>query len=281
MLLYNVLKLIFFRVGYKKYSTPKENNLFFKNANILIFTSLYNYSKTKVINIKTLKLTVEPKIEESWKTVLADEFQKEYFKNIKKTLTEEKKKNRIFPPSNQIFSAYNTTPLHNVKVVIIGQDPYHGMGQANGLCFSVRDGIPHPPSLVNIFKELCENYGYAYPVSGDLTPWAKQGVFLLNTTLTVRENQANSHKDIGWQYFTDATIKAISDSCERVVFLLWGGFAKKKKKLIDTKKHIVLTYGHPSPLSANRGYWFGNQHFLKTNELLTKNGLKLIDWRIE
>jgi uracil-DNA glycosylase len=166
-------------------------------------------------------------------------------------------------------------------VVIIGQDPYHGHGQANGLCFSVNKGISLPPSLTNIYKELVSDVGIAIPQHGNLSFWAKQGVLLLNSSLTVRAGEANSHQSIGWQKFTDATIKVISKENMGVIFLLWGGFAKKKSVLIDTSKHHILTAGHPSPLSANRGYWFGNKHFSKTNELLIKEGKKIINWQIE
>ncbi len=226
-------------------------------------------------------MTIKPNIDESWFAVLKDEFTAEYFKKLKSTLIVEKQKYKVYPPSSFIFSAFNSCPLEKVKVVIIGQDPYHGAGQANGLCFSVADGIVHPPSLQNIFKELQQEFGYSYPKSGDLTPWAKQGVLLLNTTLTVRASEANSHKDLGWQQFTDATIKAVSDNLEGVVFLLWGGFAKKKAKLIDKKKHFILETGHPSPLSANRGYWFGNNHFIEANKLLEEQKKAPIDWKIE
>ena len=162
--------------------------------------------------------------------------------------------------------------------MLIGQDPYHGKGQANGLCFSVADGIKHPPSLVNIFKEISDDLDVMYPVSGDLSSWAKQGVLLLNATLTVRESEAGSHQKQGWETFTDTVIKKISEEKENVVFLLWGGFAKKKSKLIDAKKHHILTSGHPSPLSANRGYWFGNKHFSKTNEFLKSIDADVISW---
>ena len=163
--------------------------------------------------------------------------------------------------------------------MLLGQDPYHGQGQANGLCFSVNDGIAHPPSLVNIFKEIEEDLKLPYPESGNLTRWAEQGVLLLNATLTVRANQAGSHQNHGWETFTDAVIKAISDNCSQIVFLLWGGFAKKKITLIDTQKHYILTSGHPSPLSANRGYWFGNKHFSKTNNYLLSIGKEAINWK--
>jgi len=175
-------------------------------------------------------LTIIPKIHESWLTALSQEFKAEYFIKLKKTLLLEKQEYNIFPPSSLIFEAYNTTPLSQVRVVIIGQDPYHGLNQANGLCFSVSNGIQHPPSLQNIFKELVKEFNSSYPINGDLTPWAKQGVLLLNATLTVRSGEANSHKDIGWQKFTDATIKAVSENNKGVIFLLWGGFAKKKSK---------------------------------------------------
>ena len=177
-----------------------------------------------------------------------------------------------------IFNAFDTCHLDDLKVVIIGQDPYHNYNQANGLCFSVNDGVKHPPSLINIFKEIENDLGKPYPSSGNLERWAKQGVFLLNATLTVRAHEAGSHQKQGWETFTDAVIKMISDQKEHVVFLLWGGFAKKKAKLIDADKHHILTSGHPSPLSANRGYWFGNRHFSQTNNLLTSDGLDVIDW---
>ncbi|MGE0561022.1 MAG: uracil-DNA glycosylase [Flavobacteriales bacterium] len=225
--------------------------------------------------------TVAPKIEESWKKILEPEFNASYFKEIKRFLLEEKTKSTIFPAGKNIFNAFNLTPFNQVKVVIIGQDPYHGPNQAHGLCFSVLDGVKHPPSLENIFKEIKSDLGYDYPKSGNLTNWAKQGVLLLNATLTVRQGEANSHQNIGWQKFTDAVIEKLSSENEGIVFLLWGGFANKKGQKIDTTKHYVLTCGHPSPLSANKGHWFGNKHFSKTNELLQKMGKKPIDWKIE
>ncbi|MCB0380068.1 MAG: uracil-DNA glycosylase [Flavobacteriales bacterium] len=224
---------------------------------------------------------VAPKIEESWKKVLEAEFNSDYFKKIKHFLVEEKRKSTIFPAGKDIFNAFNLTPFNQVKVVIIGQDPYHGPNQAHGLCFSVLDGVKHPPSLENIFKEIKTDLGYEYPKSGNLTNWAKQGVLLLNATLTVRQGEANSHQNIGWQKFTDAVIEKLSTENEAIIFLLWGGFAKKKGQKIDATKHHVLTCGHPSPLSANKGHWFGNKHFSKTNELLQKMGKKPIDWKIE
>ena len=220
-------------------------------------------------------------IEESWKEVLKEEFSQPYFQSIKQYLVKEKQSGqKIFPPGSLIFNAFNSTPFEKVKVVVIGQDPYHGPRQAHGLCFSVMDGVPPPPSLENIFKELHTDIGMETPKSGNLQKWADQGVFLLNASLTVRAHQANSHKDIGWHTFTDAVIQKLSDQRNGLVFLLWGGFAKKKISLIDELKHYVLTSGHPSPLSANRGYWFGNKHFSKANELLEKQGIEPIDWSL-
>lgn len=218
------------------------------------------------------------KIEESWKSKLADEFQKPYFKSLTNFVRSEYAGYTCYPPGNQIFSAFNHTPLPDVKVVILGQDPYHGAGQANGLCFSVNEGIAKPPSLDNIFREIQSDLGKEIPQSGNLERWAKQGVLLLNATLTVRAHQAASHQNKGWETFTDAVIKVISDEKENVVFLLWGGYAKRKAVLIDSRKHLLLTSGHPSPLSANRGYWFGNEHFSKTNEYLKSKGKEEVKW---
>lgn len=220
------------------------------------------------------------KIEASWKKALQDEFEKDYFKDLANFVKQEYNTNQCFPPAKQIFAAFDYCSLDDLKVVIIGQDPYHGVGQANGLCFSVNDGMAHPPSLINIFKELESDLNISYPKSGNLESWAKQGVLLLNATLTVRAHQAGSHQKKGWETFTDAVIKTISDKKENVVFLLWGGFAKKKTKLINTTKHSVLGCGHPSPLSANRGYWFGNKHFSKTNETLKLTDQQEIDWQL-
>lgn len=217
-------------------------------------------------------------IHESWKPYSETEFRKPYFKDLMNYVETEYKTNSCFPPENQIFNAFNHCFFDNVKVVIIGQDPYHDVGQANGLCFSVNDGIKHPPSLVNIFKEMETDLGIPYPESGNLTRWANQGVLLLNATLTVRSHQAGSHQNKGWEQFTDAVIKMMNDQKSNVVFLLWGGYAKQKVKLIDNKKHHVLTSGHPSPLSANRGYWFGNKHFSKTNYLLEQAALPQVLW---
>jgi len=216
----------------------------------------------------------------SWKPYLETEFEKEYFKNLMTFVGREYQESTCFPPEAAIFNAFNYCPFNDVKVVVIGQDPYHDHGQANGLCFSVADGIKHPPSLVNIFKEINTDLGIPYPESGNLENWAKQGVLLLNATLTVRAHEAGSHQKQGWETFTDAVIKMVSDKKENVIFLLWGGFAKKKVKLIDASKHLVLTSGHPSPLSANRGYWFGNKHFSKVNEELHLRGEKILKWQI-
>ena len=217
-------------------------------------------------------------IEESWKEQLVAEFNAAYFKKLTSFVDSAYKNNACFPPASEIFAAFEHTPFNEVKVVIIGQDPYHGAGQANGLCFSVADGIAHPPSLKNIFKELKEQLDVEIPVSGNLERWASQGVLLLNATLTVEAHKAASHQKEGWEQFTDAVIAKISEEREGVVFLLWGGFAKKKCAKVDHKKHLILTSGHPSPLSANRGYWFGNEHFRKTNEYLVENGKAPIKW---
>lgn len=214
----------------------------------------------------------------SWKEKLQTEFEKEYFKSLTSFVREEYQKHTCYPKGSEIFAAFDYCSLEKTKVVIIGQDPYHGPNQANGLCFSVKPGVPHPPSLINIFKEIVSDMDTNYPESGDLEKWAKQGVLLLNATLTVRAHEAGSHQNKGWEKFTDAVITAISEHLTGVIFLLWGGFAKKKVKLIDTSKHHILTSGHPSPLSANRGYWFGNKHFSKTNKILLDRGDMAINW---
>lgn len=217
-------------------------------------------------------------IHPSWKPLLETEFEKPYFKNLSQFVASEYRSTSCFPPENQIFNAFNHCHFNDVKVVILGQDPYHDIGQAHGLCFSVNDGIKHPPSLINIFKEIESDLGIPYPESGNLSRWADQGVLLLNATLTVKAHQAGSHQNKGWEQFTDQVIKMLSDSKENIVFLLWGGYAKKKAKLINPSKHAVLTSGHPSPLSANRGFWFGNKHFSKTNFLLEQALLSPIEW---
>lgn len=220
------------------------------------------------------------KIEESWKEALEDEFKKPYFKQITEHIKTEKAQGKtIYPPGPLIFNAFKHTPVDNVKVVILGQDPYHGPGQAMGLSFSVPKGVPPPPSLVNIFKELHDDIGVAIPKNGDLTLWADQGVMLLNTSLTVRAHEPMSHSKIGWHIFTNCVISTISGMKENVVFLLWGKFAQEKRELIDTKKHHILKAAHPSPLSANNGF-FGCKHFSKTNTYLMKNGIDPVDWAL-
>jgi uracil-DNA glycosylase len=218
-------------------------------------------------------------IEETWKKELSDEFQAPYFKQLKSFLVQEREKYTIFPPGKLIFSAFDNTPFDEVKVVIIGQDPYHGRGQANGLCFSVGPNVPKPPSLVNIFKELQTDLGFPIPEKGGLEKWAQQGVLLLNATLTVREGQAGSHQGKGWEQFTDSVIKRISNEKKGIVFLLWGRFAHTKEELINADKHFILKAAHPSPLA--RGAFFGCKHFSKTNKILEQHGIQPIDWRIE
>lgn len=215
---------------------------------------------------------------ESWSIHLEQEFEKPYFKDLWHFVEWEYENHTCFPPENQIFNAFKACQFEDVKVIIIGQDPYHDFGQANGLCFSVNDNIKHPPSLVNIFKEIESVYGTSHPTSGNLFRWANQGVLLLNATLSVRAHEAGSHQKKGWETFTDVVIKSVSEFNENVVFLLWGGYAKKKIKLIDCQKHKILTSGHPSPLSANRGYWFGNENFKDTNIWLEKSNKRQIDW---
>jgi len=222
---------------------------------------------------------ITPNIEESWKKVLWDEFQQPYFAELKQFLLEEKRKYTVYPPGPMIFNAFNKTPFDKVKVVLIGQDPYHEPGQAHGLCFSVQDGVPHPKSLINIFKELHDDVGFEIPVNGNLEKWTEQGVFLLNATLTVRAHEAGSHQNHGWERFTDAAISKLSMQREGLVFLLWGNYAKQKEVLIDTSKHYILSTVHPSPLSAHRGF-FGCKHFSKTNELLRQMGKSEINWQL-
>ncbi len=221
---------------------------------------------------------MEVAIDKSWKEVLNSEFKKSYFEKLINFIKKEYKQNTCYPGGGEIFAAFNHCSFDDVKVVILGQDPYHGVNQANGLCFSVHDGIAHPPSLINIFKEIEKDINKPYPKSGNLESWADQGVLLLNATLTVQKGIAGSHQKQGWEEFTDTVIKSISDKKENIVFLLWGGFAKKKGNKINSKKHFILTSGHPSPLSANRGYWFGNRHFSKTNEYLKQIDKPQIDW---
>lgn len=220
------------------------------------------------------------KIEASWKEVLEDEFKKPYFKQITEHIKTEKEQGKvIYPPGSLIFNAFEKTPFDAVKVVILGQDPYHGPKQAHGLSFSVQKGFPPPPSLLNIFKELHEETGMALPKHGNLEHWAEQGVLLLNASLTVRAGEPMSHSKIGWHHFTDTVIHKVSELKEHVVFMLWGKFAQEKKTLIDGKKHLILTSAHPSPLSASHGF-FGNNHFTKANDYLVKHGLDPIDWSL-
>lgn len=218
------------------------------------------------------------RIHYSWKKQLEPEFEKDYFKNLTEFVKMEYSENKCFPPGTEIFAAFDHSNFENTKVVILGQDPYHGPGQANGLCFSVKDGIQFPPSLRNIFKEIEDDLGRKTPSTGNLQRWADQGVLLLNATLTVRAHQAGSHQNQGWEEFTDKVIKTVSSNKEGIVFMLWGGYAKKKSRFIDSSKHLILTSGHPSPLSANRGYWFGNKHFSKANDYLKNKGKEPIDW---
>lgn len=222
---------------------------------------------------------VNPRMEQGWLQAVEAEFGKPYFENLKAFLEEEWKSNIVYPPGKQIFAAFDLTHFGDVNVVIIGQDPYHGQDQANGLCFSVSDGIKQPPSLLNVFKELKSDLGCQIPVSGNLEPWAKQGVFLLNATLTVRACTPGSHHKKGWEQFTDTVIKTLSDKKEYLVFLLWGNYAKAKAELIDANKHLVLTAAHPSPLA--RGAFFGCKHFSKTNAYLVSKNKKPIDWCLD
>ncbi len=220
---------------------------------------------------------MDVKIAASWKSHLEGEFNKPYFSELISFVKSEYNTQVVYPPGKEIFRSFDRCDFDKVKVVIIGQDPYHGPGQANGLCFSVRDGVKMPPSLVNIFKEIRNDLGKPIPQSGDLERWAEQGVLLLNATLTVRASSPGSHQNKGWEVFTDAVIKTISDQKEHVVFLLWGAYAQKKGEIIDRQKHYVLLSPHPSPFSADRGF-FGNKHFSKANEYLKSKGLKEIDW---
>ena len=223
---------------------------------------------------------MDVKIEASWKEILKGEFSKPYFQQIPLHIKTEKSQGKIiYPPGSVIINAFNTTPFNKVKVVILGQDPYHGPGQAHGLCFSVQQGVPQPPSLMNIFKELQDDIGITIPNHGNLTHWAEQGVFLLNASLTVRAGEPMSHSKIGWAEFTDTVIKIISELKKNIVFLLWGKFAQEKRVLIDQTKHCILRSVHPSPLSAHAGF-FGCKHFSKTNEYLISKGIDPVDWSL-
>jgi uracil-DNA glycosylase len=220
---------------------------------------------------------MEVSIEPGWKQKLHSQFEEPYFKSLIEFVRTEYTAHAVYPPGKEIFAAFDSCPFDQVRVVIIGQDPYHGPGQANGLCFSVREGVRMPPSLQNIFKEIQKDLGKPFPPSGDLTRWARQGVLLLNATLTVRASEAGSHQNKGWETFTDAVIRQVSAEKERLVFLLWGAYAQKKGEVIDRTKHLVLMSAHPSPFSAERGF-FGNRHFSKTNEYLRTHALPEIDW---
>ena len=220
---------------------------------------------------------MDVRIEESWKQRLTPEFEKEYFIKLTEFVRSEYSRTTIYPPAKQIFNAFDQCPFDKTKVVIIGQDPYHGPGQAHGLCFSVTEGVPNPPSLQNIFKEIQSDLGKPFPPNGDLTRWARQGVLLLNATLTVQAHQAGSHQRRGWETFTDAAIRILAEEREHIVFILWGAYAQKKGAFIDRNKHLVLTSAHPSPLSAYNGF-FGNRHFSRTNEYLKEHGETEIEW---
>lgn len=216
-------------------------------------------------------------IEQGWKELLKKEFEEDYFTKLTEFVREEYRTQKIYPPANKIFNAFNLCPFEKTRVVILGQDPYHDVNQAHGLCFSVQDGIRIPPSLQNIYKEIYADLGKTPPQSGNLERWATQGVLLLNTTLTVRAHLPGSHQNKGWEVFTDGVIKSLAHEKENLVFLLWGAFAIKKSTLVDAKRHLILTSPHPSPLSAHRGF-LGNKHFSKTNNYLKSRGLSEIDW---
>lgn len=222
---------------------------------------------------------IDPQIEQTWKEILNDDFNAQYFLVLREFLIAEKSKYTIYPPGSLIFNAFHLTPFDKVRVVILGQDPYHGKGQAHGLCFSVPARITPPPSLINIFREIHSDLGIPVPAGGNLEKWARQGVLLLNATLTVRANQAGSHQKRGWETFTDSVIHKLSEKRVGLVFLLWGRYAQDKEKLIDSKKHYILKAAHPSPFSAYNGF-FGCRHFSKTNEILRRHGLDEIDWSL-
>lgn len=223
---------------------------------------------------------LNPTIEQTWKEALKVEFDKDYFLMLKEFLVEEKKQSIVYPPGSLIFNAFNQTPFNQAKIVILGQDPYHGPNQAHGLCFSVPKGVAIPPSLRNIFKEISNDLGLPMPAHGNLEGWAKQGVLLLNATLTVRAHQAGSHQKKGWEQFTDAAIVKLSEQRENLIFMLWGAYAQAKAKLINNQKHQILMAPHPSPLSAHRGF-LGCRHFSKANKILNDNGIRSIDWSVD
>lgn len=221
---------------------------------------------------------MQPHLPPSWQAVLTDEFKKPYFKDLQRFVADERKKHTVYPPEEDVFNAFKYTPYDKAKVLLLGQDPYHGEGQAHGLCFSVRPGVKPPPSLMNMFKELHHDLGCKVPNNGCLIPWAKRGVMLLNAVLTVRAHEANSHKDKGWETFTDAVIRALAARPKPMVFLLWGAYAQKKKKLIDAERDVILTAAHPSPLSASK--FFGSKPFSAANRALEGLGEEAIDWQI-
>lgn len=242
------------------------------NANVFFCSNISNIKINKMFE-------TEPKLNNSWEKLLNTELGKQYYTRLKEFICRERKKYEVFPPEKNVFAAFNSTPYHMVKVVILGQDPYHGPGQANGLAFSVNEGIKLPPSLRNIFKEINNDMGLVIPEHGDLAYWSSQGVFLLNSTLTVRRNQPGSHQRQGWEKFTDVVIRKLSENRENLVFLLWGNHAINKESLIDKKKHYILKAAHPSPFSAYKGF-FGCRHFSQTNQLLKQLHNKPIDWRL-
>ena len=229
------------------------------------------------MSFENLKSTLKNK---SWSTLLYPEFEKKYFKDLECFINQNYNSKICYPPYNNILNAFNLCDYQNLKVIILGQDPYHQPLQANGLSFSVNEGVKHPPSLINIFKELKDDMGINIPLSGSLHNWSKQGVLLLNSILTVEENKPSSHKSVGWLTFTKSVISKISEDKNYVIFILWGGYAQKFKTLIDSSKHDIITAGHPSPLSANRGFWFGNKSFSRANEMLKKRFLDEIDWTL-
>lgn len=237
----------------------------------------FDFKKHYLYAAKQTIESMNVQIEESWKKILAPEFEKDYFIKLTDFVRQEYHTTTVYPPGRLIFNAFNLCPYNKVKVVIIGQDPYHGPGQAHGLCFSVNDGVPFPPSLQNIFKEIHDDLGIPMPATGNLTRWAEQGVLLLNATLTVRAHQAGSHQHKGWEEFTDAAIRALAEQREHLVFILWGSYAQKKGAFIDRNKHLVLASVHPSPLSAYNGF-FGNKHFSRANAYLTEHGETPINW---
>ena len=256
------------------------NSRFNAKINPIRVTKAFRLISERFFTFTEMATAMEVKIEKSWKEVLKSEFAKPYFEQIPLHIKTEKSQGKIiYPPGSVIFSAFNLTPFDKVKVVILGQDPYHGKGQAHGLCFSVQNGVPPPPSLMNIFKELQDDIGIDIPNHGNLTHWAEQGVFLLNASLTVRTGEPMSHSKIGWATFTDTVIKKISELKKNVVFILWGKFAQEKRVLIDESKHLILRSVHPSPLSAYGGF-FGCRHFSKTNEYLVSKGIDPVDWSL-